>query len=251
MLESGPAGALKEALLKTVLITGADRGVGFALAECFLKEGWMVFAGRFMPEWGELEKLKARYGDSLYLAEMDVSDEDSVAAARGEVAARTSRLDMLVNNAGISGGAGDIFALGDLSQGLCIFNVNSLGPLRVTEAFLPLMEDPGGLRRLCFVSSEAGSVSVCHRDEGFIYPMSKTALNMAVMLLYKELSPRGFSFRLYHPGWVRSYMSGKKSTAGKFEPEETAASALRFFTQARRHEDVLHLVDNEGAVWPF
>jgi NAD(P)-dependent dehydrogenase (short-subunit alcohol dehydrogenase family) len=236
---------------KTVLITGADRGLGCALAECFLKENWIVFAGQFMPEWDALEKLKARWGDSLHIVTMDVSEEDSVISAYGEVKAKTSRLDMLVNNAGISGGAGDVFALGDLSRGPQIFSVNSLGPLRVTNTFLPLLEDPESLKRLCFVSSEAGSVSVCHREEGFVYPMSKTALNMAVKLLFTQLRSRGYSFRLYHPGWVRSYMSGKKSAAGKFEPEETAAFAVRFFIDGQPREDVLRMVDNEGAVWPF
>jgi NAD(P)-dependent dehydrogenase (short-subunit alcohol dehydrogenase family) len=236
---------------KAVLITGADRGVGCALAECFLRENWLVFAGQFMPEWDALEKLKTVHGNSLHIVTLDVSDGDSVLAAYGEVGAKTGRLDMIVNNAGISGGAGDIFALGDLSRGLRIFNVNSLGPLRVTNTFLPLLEDPASLKRLCFVSSEAGSVSVCHRKEGFIYPMSKTALNMAVKLLFTRLRDRGYTFRLYHPGWVRSYMSGKKSVQGKFEPEETAASAVRFFVEGQRREDALRLVDNEGAVWPF
>jgi NAD(P)-dependent dehydrogenase (short-subunit alcohol dehydrogenase family) len=236
---------------KTVLITGADRGVGCALTGCFLKENWTVFAGQFMPEWDALEKLKALHGDSLHIVNLDVSKEESVLAAYGEVCAKTGRLDMIVNNAGISGSAGDIFALGDLSRGPQIFNVNGLGPLRVTNTFLPLLEDPESLKRLCFVSSEAGSVSVCHREDGFIYPMSKTALNMAVKLLFAQLGGRGYSFRLYHPGWVRSYMSGKKSIQGKLEPEETAAPAIRFFIEKQRHEDVLCLVDNEGTVWPF
>lgn len=238
-------------MTKTVLITGTDRGLGCALAECFLSEGWIVFAGQFMPEWKGLEKLKDVYGDSLHIVKLDVSDGDSVLAARGEVAAKTGRLDMIINNAGIAGSAGDIFTLGDLSRGLAIFNVNSLGPLRVTNTFLPLLEDPESLKRLCFVSSEAGSISVCHREEGFIYPMSKTALNMAVKLLFIRLRGQGYTFRLYHPGWVRSYMSGEKSVMGKFEPEETAAFAIRFFTEGQRREDVLRIVDNEGTVWPF
>jgi NAD(P)-dependent dehydrogenase (short-subunit alcohol dehydrogenase family) len=238
-------------VVKTVLITGADRGVGYALVECFLKENWRVFAGQFMPSWDGLEKLKGLYGDSLSVIALDVSDEKSVQGAYREVGALTSRLDMLINNAGISGGIGDIFEPGDLLKALQIFSVNSLGPLRMTNTFLPLLEDPEGLKRICFVSSEAGSVSVCHRAEGFIYPMSKTALNMGVKLLFKGLYPRGFTFRMYHPGWVRSYMSGKKSVMGKFEPEETAASAIRFFIEDQRHEDVLRLVDNEGVTWPF
>lgn len=237
--------------MKSVLITGADRGVGNALSECFLKEQWTVFAGQFMPEWDALEKLKQTFPDNLHIISLDVSDEKSVAAAFETVKAKTACLDMLVNNAGIVRDGGDIFELKDLSGGLDVFSVNSLGPLRMTNAFLPLMESPQSLKRLCYLSSEAGSVSVCHRDRGFVYPMSKTALNMGVRLLFNQLNPRGFSFRMYHPGWVRSWMSGKKGTEGKFEPEETAASAIRYFLEDQSFEDTLRLVDNEGTTWPF
>jgi NAD(P)-dependent dehydrogenase (short-subunit alcohol dehydrogenase family) len=237
--------------LKKVLITGADRGVGLALTEEFLKEQWTVFAGQYMKEWGELERLKSRYGDLLYIIPLDVSSDGSVKDALSVITPLTDCIDMIVNNAGISGGVGDIYEHGDFNKGLAIFNTNCLGPLRVTNTFLPLLDCPESLKRLCYVSSEAGSVSVCHRNDGFIYPMSKTALNMAVNLLFNELKPRGYTFRLYHPGWVRSYMSGKKSTQGKFEPEETATSAVQYFLKEEAHEDVLRLVDNENVTWPF
>jgi NAD(P)-dependent dehydrogenase (short-subunit alcohol dehydrogenase family) len=237
--------------LRKVLITGADRGVGRALAEVFLKEGWMVCAGQFMKEWEELGLLKKSFPDTLHIVPLDVSSDDSAATAFGIVSALTDSLDMLVNNAGIGGGAGDIFSLENVKKGIAIYNINCLGPLRITNAFLPLMEHPESLKRLCYVSSEAGSIGVCFRRDGFIYPMSKTALNMAIHLLYKELFPRGYTFRMYHPGWIRSYMSGKKSTAATYEPEETAVPAVRFFIDPQMHEDILRVIDNENTIWPF
>jgi NAD(P)-dependent dehydrogenase (short-subunit alcohol dehydrogenase family) len=238
-------------MIKKVLISGADRGVGFALTKSFLREGWTVFAGQYMKEWGDLLELQASYPGVLHIVPLDVSCDVSVQEACRTVGALTGYIDMIINNAGISGGAGDIYALEDAKRGVAIFNTNCIGALRVTNAFLPLTERGDSLKRLCYVSSEAGSISVCHRRDGFIYPMSKTALNMAVKLLFKELYPRGYSFRLYHPGWVRSYMSGKKSLDGKFEPEETAESALRFFLQDEPHGDLLRLIDNENTTWPF
>ena len=121
--------------------------------------------------------------------------------------------------------------------------------MRMVEAFLPLMKK--GLKRLCFVSSEAGSVSVAHRAEGFAYCMSKTALNMEVRLMFNRLSKEGYTFRLYHPGWVRSYMMGVKSTVGNFEPEETAAVAYAQFAEDRDWEDVLAMTDVSNEFWPF
>lgn len=235
----------------TVFITGADRGVGLGLVKRFLELGWAVYAGQFMAGWEELGELGRSHPGTLHIVPLDVSSDESVREAAAAVAASAGRLDMLINNAGISGGVGDIADLGDVQKGAAIFNVNALGALRTVRSFLPLMEKAGGGKRLCFVSSEAGSVSVCHRTDGFVYPMSKTALNMGVKLLFKELHPRGYTFRLYHPGWVRSYMSGRKSTAGRVEPEETALAAATQFTQDRPHEDVLLLIDNENVTWPF
>lgn len=235
---------------KTAVITGADRGLGLAVVKEFLEKGYEVFAGQYMAEWGELAVLKKEYDEGLHMIPLDVGNDISVKNAFDLVAKETDSIDILVNNAGITGSAGDIYELEELEKGLAMYNTNCLGALRMVHAFLPLLER-GGEKRLCFVSSEAGSISVCHRQEGYVYPMSKTALNMAVRLLFEELNPRGYTFRLYHPGWVKSYMSGRKSKAGKFEPEESAASACQFFVQNLEHEDVLKMYDNEFAVWPF
>jgi NAD(P)-dependent dehydrogenase (short-subunit alcohol dehydrogenase family) len=237
--------------MKTVLITGADRGLGHGLTTVFLNAGWIVFAGQYMPEWNELEELKKLFPDNLHIVSLDVTKCDSVKSCFDVVSNKIPHLDMLICNAGISGSAGDIFSLQGLDKGSEIFNVNCLGPLRMVQTFLPLIDQQDSMKRLCFISSEAGSISVCHRAEGFIYPMSKTALNMGVKLLFKELYPKGFTFRLYHPGWVRSFMSGKKNTNGKYEPIETATSAFEQFTNDNPREDVLYLIDNEYVTWPY
>ena len=224
--------------MKSVLITGADRGVGYCLCECFLKGGWKVYAGQYMPEWPWLSELKKAHPQQLEIISLDVGNDASVEAA----AALVDHLDMLISSAGIGGR--------DDAEGMRnVFSVNTLGAVRVVDAFLPKMQT--GLKRLAFVSSEAGIISVAHRDGGFSYTMSKTMLNMTVRCMFRELYPRGYTFRLYHPGWVRSYMSGKKSTRGNFEPEETAAVAYQQVTENRASEDVLVMTDVSGHMWPF
>jgi NAD(P)-dependent dehydrogenase (short-subunit alcohol dehydrogenase family) len=131
-----------------------------------------------------------------------------------------------------------------------LYDINALGPLRVVEAFLPLT-DRGALKRLCFVSSEAGSINRCRRTSWYGYCMSKAALNMGVKILFNHLRPEGYTFRLYHPGWIRSYMSGEKSTEADMEPEEAAAQALPIFLEPREDEDHLVMVDYQNEVWPF
>jgi len=236
---------------RRVLITGADRGLGRALAAEYLKFGDIVFAGQYMAEWGELGALKEEYPERLFLVPLDVGNTKSVENACNEISKHTDYLDVIVNNAGISGVAGDIYKLEDLEKGKAIFNVNVIGCMRMMNFFLPFLQREESEKRLCFVSSEAGSISVCHRDDGFVYPMSKAALNMTVKMLFNKLNPEGYVFRLFHPGWVRSYMSGEKNEDGTFEPEESAVSAYQYFTSKQTNENILKLVDNEGRTWPF
>ncbi len=236
---------------KIVFITGADRGLGFALVKDFLDRGYSVCAGQFMAEWKELDALKKIYKENLFLVPLDVSDLDSINQAYELVSGKVEKIDILINNAGISGSAGDIMCLENVERGLRIFQTNCLGPLAVVNTFLPLMLKEDAYKRLCFITSEAGSISVCHREDGFIYPMSKSGLNMTVKLLFEQLRGKGFTFRLYNPGWMKSYMSGKKSTVGKIEPEESSKVAINYFVNDLIHEDVLKVYDNNRMVWPF
>ena len=170
--------------------------------------------------------------------------------AAAQIAAEVvEQVDLLISNAGIGAGRSQLGQGLDYERMLQAYNVNAVGALRVVEAFLPLMDE--GLRRLCFVSSEAGCISLAHREGASGYCMSKAALNMAVRIMQNDLYPEGYSFRLYHPGWMRSYMSGQKSTRGDMEPEEAAAKALPFFLGDREDEGRLVLVDYEGLEWPF
>lgn len=229
--------------MKTVFITGADRGIGFAICRKFLENGWMVFAGQFMARWNDLKELKEKYPQSMVLVPLDVSERESVYQAAEAVREKNGKLDILINCAGIG--------LGDEPEALLgMYKVNTLGSMCMVEAFLPLLKK--GMGRICFVSSEAGSISVAHRTDSFGYCMSKTALNMAVRLMFNQLQKEGYTFRLYHPGWVNSYMGGDvKSTEGTYEPEDTAKTAYKTFTQERSWEDVLVMTDIEEEMWPF
>ena len=231
------------------LVTGADRGLGLALCAGLAERGWRVFAGQYMPDWPELPALAERHAGSVEVVPLDVGSAESVAAAARQVAGRCHHLDLVINNAGINAGQSELREGLDWEAMHRAYNVNAAGPIRVVSAFLPLLAQGG--RRLAFVSSEAGSIAMCHRTESFGYCMSKTALNMAVRIMFNDLRPEGYTFRLYHPGWVRSYMSGQKNLRADLEPEEAAALALPFFLGDRDDEDRLVLIDYEGREWPF
>ncbi len=231
------------------LVTGADRGLGLALCAGLLAQGWRVLAGQYMPDWPELAALMAQHSELLHLLPLDVGSTASVQAAAQAAAALTDHVDLLISNAGIGGERAELGQGLDFAAMQRAFNVNALGAIRVVEACLPLMAQ--GMRRLCFVSSEAGSISLAHRQGQFGYCMSKSALNMAVKIMFNDLRPQGYAFRLYHPGWMRSYMRGVKSEHGDMEPVEAAVKALDFFLGDLEDEGRLVLMDYQGGEWPF
>jgi NAD(P)-dependent dehydrogenase (short-subunit alcohol dehydrogenase family) len=239
-------------MTRTAFVTGADRGLGFALCAALLEQGWQVFAGQYMPEWHDLSMLADKYPNTLHWIPLDVSSQESTRAAAQAVAAQTDRIDLLINNAGIYAPVAErpIREPQDYMEMQRMYDVNALGPLRIVEAFLPLT-DHSDFKRLCFVSSEAGSITRAWRKAWFGYCMSKAALNMAVRILFNDLYPAGYTFRVYHPGWIRSYMLGEKNMEATFEPEEAAAKAIPIFLGKQEDEAKLTLIDYEGNEWPW
>jgi NAD(P)-dependent dehydrogenase (short-subunit alcohol dehydrogenase family) len=237
---------------RMVLVTGADRGLGFALCAELLKEGWYVFAGQHRPAWHELTALKYEYPERLQIVPLDVTSIESTRAAAETVKSYTNHMDVLISNAGVN--SETIYATirepQDYDEMHRLYDVNALGALRVVEVFLPLLEQ-GQTKRLCFVSSEAGSISRAERTSWFGYCMSKAALNMGVKILFNDLHPSGYTFRVYHPGWVRSYMHGEKNMEATFEPEEAATYAIPYFLNDREDEERLVMVDYEGKKWAW
>ena len=237
---------------RTVLVTGADRGLGFGLCTGLVNQGWTVFAGQYIPEWHELADLKKEFPESLHLVPLDVSSMESVKSAKEVLQSHTDHLDVLISNAGVNS---ETIYVGirepqDYDEMHRLYDVNALGALRVVETLLSLMEHGQG-KRLCFVSSEAGSIGAAERTSCYGYCMSKAALNMGVKIMFNDLHPAGYTFRVYHPGWVRSYLHGVKNMEAELEPEEAAGYAIPFFLNDREDENRLVLVDYEDKEWSW
>lgn len=235
-------------MTNVALVTGADRGLGRACVGNLLEQGWTVLAGRHMA-WPELDELAAQYGATLHILDLNVSSEASVNEAARVATRLVAHVDLLISNAAINRSAhiDSIREDQNFEDMLSEFSVNAVGSLRLIKAFLPLL-DQGNLKRLCFVSSEAGSIVESKRTGWFGYCMSKAALNMAVMNLRNDLGNQGYTFRLYHPGWLRTYMSGTKNNDAHMEPEEGAAHAIRYFLSSLDPEDLV-LRDYQGKVY--
>jgi NAD(P)-dependent dehydrogenase (short-subunit alcohol dehydrogenase family) len=235
--------------MKTVVITGADRGLGYSLCEEFLKRNYRVFAGQYMPKWTQLAELQEIWKDQLLLIPLDISNIQSVNTAVELISQSTDVVDCLINNAGVITLEKDIREEVNAIGNIKCFEINTLGPLLMTKTLLPLMER--GDKRLCYVSSEAGSVAVAHRNNMFGYCMSKTALNMLVRLMHNELFPKGYTFRIYHPGWMKTFMLGDEKANGEIEAEDSSRVAVEQFLENRTFEEALFIQDVEGRIWPF
>ena len=238
----------------SVVVTGADRGLGLAMSEQLADKGWRVFAGQFKPDWPELAAAASKHEDRLTIVPMDVADLESVKGAARLVGEQVDRVDMVINNAGVN----SLSRTQTIRDGLDydemhrLYNTNSVGAPRMTEAFLPLMAS-SEMKRLCFVSSEAGSIANARRDAWFCYCMSKAALNMGVRILFNYLRPDGYTFRLLQPGGLRSYIGGTdiKGTQAGREPEEAAVPALDYFLGDVESEDKLAMRDWKGEELPW
>jgi NAD(P)-dependent dehydrogenase (short-subunit alcohol dehydrogenase family) len=231
-----------------VLITGADAGLGLSLVKCFLQGGYEVFAGLYRSA-ADLNPLVAEYGSSLMLISLNVAHMDSVCKAAQQVAGLTDALEIVINNAGIhlenSKGSLEQLDLADGHLGQTM-DVNSFGPLRVVQQFLPLLEK-GRQKLIMNISSEAGSIADCRREDQFAYCMSKAALNMQSRILQNYLGPRGFKVLAVHPGWMRTNMGGPRAPL----PAQAAAEAI-FKLGLRRWnmEDPMY-VDYQGIPLPW
>jgi len=241
--------------MKSVIITGADRGLGLSLSKEYLARGYVVFAGKYLEDYTLLEKLQAKE-KNLHVVPLDVDSRESIAAAREIVSAVTGKkLDMLISNAALMGKVScSLYEPPmDLDAVWQSFSVNALGPARMVEYFLPLM-DNGGMKRLCFVSSEVSCINLMkHRfDSPFAYPMSKSAMNMTVRLMHNQLYPQGYTFRLYHPGWMKRVMQdGSRSEEALYDPDFIAEHAARYFENPLGDEQRLVMCDYNGREWPF
>lgn len=183
--------------MATILITGANRGIGLELARQLTARGDEVIAV-CRHSSTELGELGVRIIDGI-----DVASAESVAAL--EAALGDTRLDILVNNAGIL--RGDRFGELDYVAMVEQFEVNALGPLRVCEALRGNL-DRGS--KVAIVTSRVGSIADNSSGGNWGYRASKAAVNMIGMNLKHELEPAGIAVALLHPGYVATDMTGHR-----------------------------------------
>ena len=205
--------------MRTALITGANKGIGYEVARQLAAKGFHVFVGARNRKAGSsaADEIAKRSGSANFL-EIDVADSDSVTTAAQEFAKAADHLDVLVNNAGIIADGDDgILKISDelLRETL---ETNTLGALRVTRAFAPLLAKSKS-PRVINVSSGGGQLSGGADGWAPAYCISKTALNGVTSQLAAAL-PK-FAVNSVCPGWVRTDMGGQSATRSVEEGADT------------------------------
>lgn len=212
-------------MMKTAVITGANRGIGLALTQNYLAQGWQVI-GICRTTSPELDASGAQV-----ISGVDVTDGNAVAALAQQL--KGKQIDLLINNAGIfqHEQLGSI----DYESIQQQFLVNAEAPLRVTEALLGNLTSGA---KIAFITSRMGSIADNTSGGYYGYRMSKAALNAAAMSLARDLKPRGIAVAILHPGYVQTAMVN-------FGGDISAAESAQRLTQ--RIADLT--LGNSGGFW--
>jgi len=228
---------------QTILVTGANKGIGLEICRQLARASHQVILSARSAQRGEnAVKELARDGLKVEFLLLDTADEASILRAARELKQRLKSLNVLINNAAIlDTWQGTILDAKAADLRDC-FITNTLGPVLLTQALLPLLE-AGKPSRVINVSSQLGSVQ--NMGDGWAgYGISKAALNAATRKLAGALQPRGISVNAASPGWVRTEMGGESAP---LPVEQGAKNIIRLITDVS-HSLTNHYLEANGEI---
>ena len=211
-----------------IVITGGNRGIGLEIVKSYVANGDKVTV-LCRQSSDDLDSLNVKV-----ITNVDVTDMNSIKKAKHSLEGQS--VDILINNAGLlTQEAIEEFDDRAIERINTQFQINSLGPLMVTAAFLDLLQEGA---KVVLITSRMGSVEDNDSGTRYGYRMSKAALNMAGKSLSIDLAPRGIAVALLHPGWIQTAMTGY---TGHTTPDNAAASLVERI-------EALNL-ENTGTFW--
>ena len=211
--------------MKHVVLTGANRGIGLALAKHYQQEGWRV-TGVCRESSAQLDKVATQV-----ISPIDVTDPASVAHLVSALSGQT--IDLLINNAGVM--QNEVLGSIDFDSLRLQMEVNAFAPLRVSEALLPNMRNGS---KIANITSRMGSIADNDSGGRYAYRASKAAFNALGRSLAMDLKQRGIAVAQLHPGFVKTRMV---NYGGMIEPEESAAGLVARIAALN--------LDNSGSFW--
>ena len=229
---------------KVILITGSNKGIGYEIAKQCSKRGfYVIISGRDETRLkGALENLKKETlnADSLL---MDVSNPESIENASKQFSSKKLKIDVLINNAGISFNGDTKLIKNDINILNKTISTNSYGPLIVTKTFLPFIQSPG---RIIMISSSGGIMNGGVPGWSPAYCISKTLLNAITKQLAHELMNKNISVNAVCPGWVRTDLGGAGASRSV---EKGAETPVWLSSEASQDLTGLFLRDKKPISW--
>ena len=216
---------------KTVLITGANRGLGLEFSRQYAESGWRVIAACRKPDQAfELISLAEMYPD-VQIVVLDVADFAQIDALSALLAEDT--IDVLLNNAGVYGDSAQHgFGSLDYEAWADTLAVNTLAPVKMAEAFLPQLER-SQKKLLVAVSSLMGRMTDNTSGGSLLYRSSKAGLNAAMKTLALDLGSKSIGVLILHPGWVRTDMGGDIAPLGVEESVSGMVQQIKQFSMEK------------------
>jgi NAD(P)-dependent dehydrogenase (short-subunit alcohol dehydrogenase family) len=230
-----------------IVITGANRGLGYELTAEAAQRGHEIIAGiRSENPDGKLLDLINRFPGQIEAVELDVCREETVDRLANSLTAKGQSVDAIINNAGILLGRGvsiEELQMEDVAQS---FEINLFGPMRIIKHLLPLMPI-GSSRAVINISSEAGSLSNAYGGD-YPYAISKTAINMFSKQLKKYVKGREIRVFALHPGWIKTDMGGDKAPG---DPVESATGIMDILEMKKEIDPDHFFINYKGEPMPI
>lgn len=219
--------------MKSALVTGANKGIGLEVVRQLAQQGFFVYMGSRSLESGLFaeKKLKADGISTVEAIQLDVTHPESVKAARALLGEKTPVLDVLVNNAGISGGFSQSALDATIDQFNDVFDTNLFGVVRVTQAFIELLKRAPEPRLVNVSTSMASLALAADLDNGnyppryTVYQSAKAALNMYTINLAYELRDTPVKVNAVCPGWTKTDFTNQQGTS---TVEEAAKRIVKY-----------------------
>lgn len=226
----------------TVLITGANRGIGLEYVRQYAARGWNVVATARHPEEATELNALAAANPRIVVEKLDVTDFAQVDALAARY--KDKPIDILVNNAGITGKPTDQYfgKSSDWSVFEAVLRTNTIAPLKIAEAFLPNLQ-AGNQKKLVNVSSSEGSIGSVTAGRTYFYRASKAALNMEMRNVAFAVKSRGISVAMINPGPVDTDMMAGLPKKMLRKKEDAVADLIRITDQLT--------LENTGTFWDF
>jgi len=229
---------------RTILITGANRGIGLKLTEQFAEDGWQVLACCRNPADAEQLRALAERGLAIELHALDVTNYDQMATLADQL--RGKSIDVLLSNAGIYGSKGAGFGKVDAEEWRQVLEVNTIAPLILVQAFVEQVA-ASQQKLVAIISSKVGSIADNSSGGSYMYRSSKTAVNQVVKSLSIDLAERAISVISLHPGWVQTDMGGPNAEIST----DQSVSGLKSILQSAGLAQSGHFIEYNGNNIPW